>query len=141
MKFHSSCLTRAHSYLHRTFSEEYRGSQCFLSMLKRGLEPMWSGKRGTMSDGQIIAQITLVEAPGCHLCEEASETLLRLAESYPMEVVRLDSSSDRGRHLLEVHRSPMTPLILIDGQVFSWGRLSERKLAKVLQARSHRARG
>ena len=91
-----------------------------------------------MRDGQIIAQITLIEAPGCHFCEEATETLARLAENYALEVVKLDSSSDRGRYLLEAHRSPMSPLVLVDGQVFTWGRLSERKLAKLLQARSSR---
>ncbi len=93
-------------------------------------------KRGTMNDAQIIARITVVEAPGCHFCEDASETLARLAEHYPLEVVKLDSASDRGRHLLEAHRSPMSPLVLVDGQVFSWGRLSERKLVKLLQLRS-----
>lgn len=91
-----------------------------------------------MNYGKILAQITVVESSACHLCEAASEALARLAKRYPIDVLTLDSSSDDGRHLLEAHRSPMSPLILVDGKLFSWGRLSERKLSKLLEARMTR---
>ena len=81
--------------------------------------------------------VTLVEAPACHLCEDAKFALAALARSFPMTVHVVSIVDEAGRALMERHRAPMSPLVLLDGQYFSSGRLPRRKLEKRL-ARARR---
>ena len=74
----------------------------------------------------------MVEAPACHLCDNAKSTLAALAQSYPMTIRVLSISDEAGRELMEQHRAPMSPLVLLDGQYFSAGRLPRRKLERRL---------
>ena len=76
--------------------------------------------------------VTLVEAPACHLCEHAKSALAVLAQSFPMTVRVLSIGDEAGRALMEHHRAPMSPLVLLDGQYFSSGRLPRRKLERRL---------
>ena len=76
--------------------------------------------------------ITVVEAEACHLCEDAKSALAVLAQSYPMTVQVLSIGEAPGRALMDQHRAPMSPLVLLDGQYFSSGRLPRRKLEKRL---------
>ncbi|MEO6145062.1 MAG: glutaredoxin [Dermatophilaceae bacterium] len=76
--------------------------------------------------------VTLVEAPACHLCEDAKSALAVLARSYPLTVRVLSIGEEHGRELMQQHRAPMSPLVLLDGQYFSSGRLPRRKLEKRL---------
>ena len=85
----------------------------------------------TLEAGVTVA-VTLVEAPACHLCEDAISTLATLAKSYPLTVRVLSISDKPGRALMDQHRAPMSPLVLLDGQYFSSGRLPRRKLEKRL---------
>ena len=84
--------------------------------------------------------VTLVEAPACHLCEDAKFALVALARSFPMRVQVVSIGDEAGRALMEQHRAPMSPLVLLDGQYFSSGRLPrrklERRLAKALRGES-----
>jgi hypothetical protein len=85
----------------------------------------------TPGTGAAVA-VTLVEAPACHLCEDAKSTLATLAKSYPMTIQVLSISDKPGRALMDQHRAPMSPLVLLDGHYFSSGRLPRRKLEKRL---------
>jgi len=76
--------------------------------------------------------VTLVEAPACHLCEEAKSTLADVGLSYPLTVQVLSIGSEPGRDLMAHHRAPMSPLVLVDGEYFSSGRLPRRKLERRL---------
>ncbi|MEP7192077.1 MAG: glutaredoxin [Actinomycetota bacterium] len=76
--------------------------------------------------------ITVVEAAACHLCEDAKSALAVLAQSYPMTVRVLSIGDEPGRALMDQHRAPMSPLVLLDGQYFSSGRLPRRKLERRL---------
>jgi len=76
--------------------------------------------------------VTLVEAPACHLCEDAKSALAVLAQSYPMTVHVVPIDEEPGRTLMQHHRAPMSPLVLLDGQYFSSGRLPRRKLERRL---------
>lgn len=78
--------------------------------------------------------VTLVDAPACHLCDDAKSTLATLAQSYPMTVHVVSIGSEPGRALMRQHRAPMSPLVLLDGQYFSSGRLPRRKLERRLAA-------
>jgi len=84
------------------------------------------------TDGGVQVVVTLVEAPACHLCEHAKSTLATLAQSFPMTIHVLSIGDAAGRALMEQHRAPMSPLVLLDGQYFSSGRLPRRKLEKRL---------
>jgi len=91
----------------------------------------------TGSDGAPGAAVvvTVVHSPACHLCEDAERALAELAETHPLVIDRVDIRSDRGQALVREHRPPMSPLVLLDGAFFGFGRLSRRKLAKVLDQR------
>ncbi|UER55230.1 glutaredoxin [Kineosporiaceae bacterium SCSIO 59966] len=79
--------------------------------------------------------VTVVHAPACHLCEDAEAELSRLAGSYPLVIERVDIRSQRGQDLTRRHRSPMSPLVLVDGTFFSFGRLPRKKLVRLLEQR------
>ncbi len=79
--------------------------------------------------------VTVVHAPACHLCDDAYGALDRLADAYPLVVDRVDIRSERGQALVREHRPPMSPLVLVDGEFFSFGRLPRRKLAGLLRRR------
>ena len=77
--------------------------------------------------------VTVVEAPACHLCDDAKSTLAVLAQSYPMTIQVLSIGSVQGGALMARHRAPMSPLVLLDGRYFSSGRLPRRKLERRLE--------
>lgn len=76
--------------------------------------------------------ITVVETAACHLCEDAKSALAVLAQSFPMTVQVLSIGDQPGRALMDQHRAPMSPLVLLDGEYFSSGRLPRRKLERRL---------
>lgn len=84
--------------------------------------------------------VTLVEAPACHLCEDAKTVLATLALSYPLNIQVVSIEAKPGRALMDHHRAPMSPLVLLDGQYFSSGRLPRRKLEKRLAKAKQGAR-
>ena len=79
--------------------------------------------------------ITVVHAPACHFCDDALQALTELAAAYPLTIELLDAADPRGQQLVAAHRAPMYPLVLTDGQFFSFGRLPRKKLRKLLEAR------
>lgn len=89
-----------------------------------------------MSTSSQPAHITLVRTPACHFCHDAVETLADLAADHPLTVTTVEADSDRGRVLIAEHRPAMAPLILLDGEYFSAGRLPRKKLAKALAGRA-----
>lgn len=88
---------------------------------------------GRAPDAAVVA--TVVQSLACHFCDDADRALTELAENYPLVLDRVDIRSDRGRALVAAHRSPMSPLVLLDGTFFSAGRLPRRKLEAALEQR------
>lgn len=80
-------------------------------------------------------RITVVEGEACHFCDDAQQALRELAARYPLTVETVDLRSETGQQLMHVHRASMTPLVLVDGDFFSHGRLPRRKLVKLLEQR------
>ncbi len=99
-----------------------RGSQ--------GLDPVSGGPPAQGVGIPIV--VTLVDAPACHLCDHAKSTLSALAQSYPITVHVVSIGSEAGHALMQQHRAPMSPMVLLDGQYFSSGRLPRRKLERRL---------
>ena len=82
-----------------------------------------------------IAYVTVVVAPACHFCADAQGALAELAASYPLVVGTVDIRTAMGMFLVQKHGASMSPLVLLDGEFFSHGRLPRRKLAKSLHQR------
>ena len=81
-------------------------------------------------------EVVLVEAPVCHLCHDASEVLHDAARSYRLTVRRVDIASPEGRAIIRQHRAPMPPVVVVDGELLGWGRLSRGKLRRRLEGLS-----
>ena len=77
-------------------------------------------------------QITLLTQASCGMCELAKGILAGLAEEYPLSVIEIDLDGDEGRRLAGDAGMLFAPGVLVDGQPFSYGRLSERKLRRLL---------
>ncbi|MDT0275555.1 glutaredoxin family protein [Blastococcus goldschmidtiae] len=88
--------------------------------------------------------VTLLTQTSCSFCEQAKETLAQLSQEQDFETEEISLQTEEGRALGERHGVLFAPGILVDGEFFSFGRLSERKLRRELQRRndvSHDHRG
>jgi len=81
-------------------------------------------------------QITLLTQTSCGMCELAKEILASLGNDYPLAITEVDLASDDGRRLAADAGVMFAPGVLVDGQPFSYGRLSERKLRRALDRRA-----
>lgn len=85
-----------------------------------------------------MVQVTVVTSRACHLCEEALEVLDAAGRTYPIAVHTVAIGAPDGRAIVREHRAPMTPVVLVDGELLGWGRLSRGKLRRRLEQRSGR---
>lgn len=83
----------------------------------------------------------MVTSAGCHFCRDAQEALDELGAQFPIEVTELDLRDPRARDLVAHHGAGMSPLVLLDDQFVSAGRLPRNKLRKLLSARADRLAG
>ncbi len=79
--------------------------------------------------------ILLLTQEHCGFCEQAKDILERLSREYWLSVSTLDMSSPEGQRLAARGGLLFPPGVLIDGEPFSYGRLSERKLRRELDRR------
>lgn len=79
-----------------------------------------------------MRRITLLTKSDCALCDQAKDVLARLEAEIPLSVETISLESEEGYRLAEQCNLLFPPGLLIDGQPFSWGRLSERKLRRAL---------
>ena len=80
-------------------------------------------------------RITVVPSPACHFCDDADRTLAELATTLTVEVERVPIETAEGRRLVALHRPALAPLVLVDDEYFSAGRLPRKKLVQLLTAR------
>ena len=80
------------------------------------------------------ATITVVTAPACHFCADAQAALIELSHEISLRVDLVAADSETGQALVGAHRPAMFPLVLVDGVLFSTGRLPRRKLRALLTA-------
>lgn len=79
-----------------------------------------------------VIEVILVEAEACHLCEDAGRTLDDASCEYPVAVRRVNVTSPEGRAIVDAHRAPMVPVVVVEGRLLGWGRLSRGKLRRRL---------
>lgn len=91
--------------------------------------------------GQMVAvEVVLLTQNQCSLCDHAKVVLNRLAADYPLRLTTLDLASSEGRALAADGGILFPPGVFLDGEPFSYGRLSERKLRRELDRRRQATR-
>ena len=79
--------------------------------------------------------VVLLTQKDCVFCAQAHEILARLATEYPLTVSTLDLNSAEGQALARRGGMLFPPGIVLDGDAFSYGRASERKLRREIERR------
>ena len=87
------------------------------------------------SEAVAPARVLLVTAPDCHFCADAKALLARLEQTYPLEMREVDLSSPEGQEIATRHGIMFPPGLLLDGGFVGFGRVSERKLRRLLEQR------
>ena len=82
-------------------------------------------------------EVLVVTAPGCHFCDDALRLLDELGEVTPLTVRTVPISSDEGRAFIVRYRVPFPPILIVDGVLFGYGRISHRKLESHLAQRAN----
>jgi glutaredoxin len=81
-----------------------------------------------------MTRVTILTKPDCPLCDQAKTALETLADEYQLTVDLVSLDSPKGQGLAAGSGLVFPPAVFLDGQPFSHGRLSERKLRRALQA-------
>lgn len=79
-----------------------------------------------------MTRVTLLSKSHCHLCDQAKGVLETLGREYPLDVEVVSLESERGDRLAMDTGLLFPPGVLLEGQPFSHGRLSEGKLRREL---------
>ena len=90
----------------------------------------------TTADPSEPVKVTFVHTVACHFCDDAEAALDEIAREHPLSVELVAASEPRGEALVREHRAGMFPLVLVDGEFFSVGRLPRKKLRKLLARRA-----
>ena len=77
-------------------------------------------------------EVVVLRAPACHLCEDALGALGEFSRTFPLAVRVVELTSPEGMELQARHRPAMPPAVILDGRLFSVGRLPRRKLRRLL---------
>lgn len=77
-------------------------------------------------------EAVLVEAVACHLCDDAAQLLANAESEGKLRVRRVALESEEGKAIARATRAPMPPIVLINGELLGWGRLSRGKLDRRL---------
>ncbi len=80
-------------------------------------------------------EITLLTQTDCGLCDHAKQVLAQVGQDYPLQVTEIDLANEQGHQLAARAGVMFAPGVLVDGEPFSYGRLSERKLRRTLDKR------
>ena len=76
--------------------------------------------------------VTLLTRPGCHLCEDARESVGRVTAALGLGWQEVDVDTDP--ELLRRHAEEI-PVVLVDGVPRDFWRIDERRLERLLRER------
>ena len=79
--------------------------------------------------------VTLLTRSDCGLCEHAKAVLARVGSDHPLRVEDVDLDTAEGQRLAAAAGVMFAPGILLDGDPYAFGRLSERALRRDLRRR------
>jgi Glutaredoxin-like domain (DUF836) len=80
-----------------------------------------------------MVDVVVVTSPACHICEDALAALAEFGEEFPLTVREVELDSDEGRTIFRRFHPPLPPFVILDGELFSAGRLPRKKLRKRLE--------
>lgn len=80
-----------------------------------------------------MTDVVLLTKEDCDFCEAAKAVLTRVGAEYDLDVREVALDSKEGRELALDSGAWFPPVVFLDGNAFSHGRLSERKLRKALR--------
>lgn len=83
-----------------------------------------------------MTHVTLLTQADCSLCDHAKQVLARVGKEHPLSVQEVSMDTANGRELGLRHGVLFAPGVLLDGESFGYGRLSERRLRKELTRRT-----
>ena len=75
-------------------------------------------------------EVTVVEAPACHLCEDAKSALAVISQSYPMNVHVLSVLDEPRLTRIQEHGATQEPRDMREGESLPQGRRQRRKLRR-----------
>lgn len=79
-----------------------------------------------------MSVVTLYTKPGCHLCQDALDVLLRVQADTPFELVQADITADEALHRAYFER---IPVVLVDGEHLCDFFVDEHALIERLESR------
>ena len=82
-----------------------------------------------------LIRVTLLTQADCHFCKDAQAMLERLRSEYPLTVEVRDLAESESQQLALRHGLLFPPGIIVDGAAAGYGRPSEGRLRKLLDAR------
>jgi hypothetical protein len=77
------------------------------------------------------ARVTVVSRVNCHLCDVAKEVVARVTQDTGVSWTEVDVDTDPA---LLAEYSDLVPVIIVDGKVHDYWRVSEDRLRQVLAA-------
>ena len=80
-------------------------------------------------------RISVVTQQACTYCDMAKTVLEKLSREYPLTMSIVPIETPEGATLVERGGVVFPPGVFIDGQPFSYGRLSERKIRREIERR------
>jgi len=80
-----------------------------------------------------LIRVTLLSKEECSLCDHAKEVLGRVGRDHALVVETVALESEEGQRLAANAGMVFAPGVLLDGEPFAHGRLSEGKLRKKLE--------
>ena len=92
----------------------------------------------TMSETPLSRRIatvkfTLLTKENCPLCDHAKDVIARVGVDFMIETDTIWLESPEGESFAARHETPFPPVLVIDGVLHGYGRLSEKKLRRELE--------
>lgn len=81
-------------------------------------------------------KVVILTQPNCAFCDAAKALFERLAAEYRLDVSLVSLGSPEGEELAKQGQVLFPPGIFLDGEPFSYGRPSERKIRRELDRRA-----
>src|SRR6266705_4988387 len=97
--------------------------------------------QGSTEGHRRTMHVLILTQEHCGFCEQAKEVLDRLAPEYGLSVSTLDLDSPKGEALAVRGGILFPPGIFLDGEPFSYGRPSERRLRREIERRLRSVEG
>jgi len=78
-------------------------------------------------------EFTLLTKENCPLCDHAKDVITRVEVDYVVDTEVLWLETPEGQAFAAEHETPFPPVLVIDGELHGYGRLSEKKLRRELE--------